>query len=355
MEGDGTMDDTQAVRLTALAHGGGCGCKLDPGVLTEILGAPSGFPMPADLLVDAATRDDAAVWRIDETTALVATTDFFTPIVDDPFDFGRIAATNALSDVYAMGAVPIFCLAIVGMPVNALSRETVKRILEGGRSVAEAARAPIAGGHSIDAAEPIYGLVALGTVHPDRLLTNAGARPDDVMILGKPLGIGIYSAALKKGELSDAAYAEMIASTTRLNTPGMALGGIEGVHAATDVTGFGLLGHLFEMAQGSGLRAVVDLDRVPVFETARRLAEAGCKTGASGRNWAAIEGGVTLPEGLGDAWRALLCDPQTSGGLLVSCAGHAADAVLALFREHGHADAAIIGRFEAGETGVTVA
>ncbi|MCR9268235.1 MAG: selenide, water dikinase SelD, partial [Alphaproteobacteria bacterium] len=217
------MDDTSPVRLTSLAHGGGCGCKLDPGVLTEILGAPSAFPMPKDLLVDAATRDDAAVYRINGETALVATTDFFTPIVDDPFVFGQIAATNALSDIYAMGATPIFCLAIVGMPVNDLPRETVRAILEGGRTVAETAGAPIAGGHSIDAAEPIYGLVALGTVHPDKLLTNAGAKPGDVLILGKPLGIGIYSAALKKEILPPEAYAEMVASTTRLNTPGQAL------------------------------------------------------------------------------------------------------------------------------------
>lgn len=348
------MDDTQTVRLTSLAHGGGCGCKLDPAVLTDILGAPSGFPMPKDLLVDAATRDDAAVWRINDETALVATTDFFTPIVDDPFDFGRIAATNALSDVYAMGATPIFCLAIVGMPVNALPRETVRLILEGGRSVAEAAGAPVAGGHSIDAAEPIYGLVALGLVHPDRLLANARAKAGDVLILGKPLGIGIYSAALKRGQLGDDAYAEMIASTTRLNTPGAALAGMAGVHAATDVTGFGLLGHVSEMAQGSGLKARIDRDRVPVFDAARALAGEGIKTGASGRNWSAVADGVTLAARLGDVERALLCDPQTSGGLLVSCTPDSADAVLEVFRQHGHTDAAVIGAMEAGPAGVGV-
>ena len=348
------MDDTPGTRLTELAHGGGCGCKLDPAVLTDILGAPSGFPMPADLLVDAATRDDAAVWRVNDETALVATTDFFTPIVDDPREFGRIAATNALSDVYAMGATPIFCLAIVGMPVNALPRETVRQILEGGRSVAEAAGAPIAGGHSIDAAEPIYGLVALGTVHPDRLLANARAKAGDVLILGKPLGIGIYSAALKRGILPEAAYAEMIASTTRLNTPGAALAGMAGVHAATDVTGFGLLGHLSEMASGSGLRGVVERDRVPVFDTARRLAEEGVKTGASGRNWSAVCDHVEDAGALDEWHRTVLCDPQTSGGLLVSCAPEAAQAVLSLFREHGHGDAAIVGRMEEG-AGVRVA
>ncbi|WP_300545386.1 selenide, water dikinase SelD [Maricaulis sp.] len=347
------MDDTRDIRLTSLAHGGGCGCKLDPGVLTEILGAPSGYPMPAELLVDAATRDDAAVWQVNAETALVATTDFFTPIVDDPRDFGRIAATNALSDIYAMGAGPIFCLAIVGMPVNKLPHETVRAILEGGRSVAEIAGAPIAGGHSIDAAEPIYGLVALGVMHPERLLTNAGARAGDVLILGKPLGIGIYSAALKKGELPAEAYSEMIASTTRLNTPGAALAGMAGVHAVTDVTGFGLLGHASEMAQGSGVRAVIERDKVPVFETARRLAGAGFKTGASGRNWNAVEHRVTAP-GLDETERALLCDPQTSGGLLVSCAPDAAEAVLAVFREHGHDAAATIGHVETGR-GVSVA
>jgi selenide,water dikinase len=348
------MDDTPVQRLTSLAHGGGCGCKLDPGVLTEILGAPSGLPMPKALIVDAATRDDAAVYRINDETALVATTDFFTPIVDDPHVFGQIAATNALSDVYAMGATPIFCLAIVGMPVNTLPRETVRAILEGGRSVAEAAGAPIAGGHSIDAAEPIYGLVALGLVQPDRLLTNAGARPSDVLVLGKPLGIGIYSAALKKEILPAEAYAEMVASTTRLNTPGRVLSGMDGVHALTDVTGFGLLGHLSEMAQGAGVRPVVERSKLPVFETARRLAGEGIRTGASGRNWAAIHKGIETPADWSDTDQTLLCDPQTSGGLLVSCAPEAVESVLAVFAEHGHAGACVIGRVEAGASGVRV-
>lgn len=351
---DDTADAIGAVRLTSLAHGGGCGCKLDPGVLSDILGAPSGFPAPPQLLVDAATRDDAAVWRVNDETALVATTDFFTPIVDDPHAFGRIAATNALSDVYAMGATPIFCLAIVGMPVGKLPRDTIRAILEGGRSVAEAAGAPVAGGHSIDAAEPIYGLVALGVVHPDRLLTNAGAQPGDVLILGKPLGIGIYSAALKKGELPAAAYEEMIASTTRLNTPGAALAGLPGVHALTDVTGFGLLGHLTEMAQAAGVRAVVERGNVPVFPAARALAEGGTKTGASARNWAAIETGIETPLDWSETDRTLLTDPQTSGGLLVSCAADSAETVLALFREHGHMDAAVVGHVEAGKAAVVV-
>jgi selenide,water dikinase len=349
------MDDRSVPKLTSLAHGGGCGCKLDPGVLSAILGETPVLPMAGNLIVDASTRDDAAVYRIDDRTALVATTDFFTPIVDDPFHFGRIAATNALSDIYAMGAKPIFCLAIVGMPVATLPHETIRAILDGGRSVAEAAGAPIAGGHSIDAAEPIYGLVALGLADPAKILTNAGAQAGDVLILGKSLGVGIFSAALKRGILSESDYEAMIASTTRLNTPGTALADLEGVHAATDVTGFGLLGHLSEMCLGAGLRAVVERDHLPVFEGARALLAQGVKTGASGRNWAAITAQIPAPEGLSDFDQALMCDPQTSGGLMVSCAPGAVDRVLDVFRAAGHEDAAIIGRFEAGPARIDIA
>lgn len=335
-------------RLTSLAHGGGCGCKLAPNVLSDILsGAPAGL-VPRDLLVDAATSDDAAVWRISDDAAIVATTDFFMPIVDDPFDFGRIAATNAISDVYAMGARPIFSLALVGMPVGKISTETIRKVLDGGRTVAEAAGAPIAGGHSIDSVEPIYGLVALGLVHPKRILRNCDARAGDVLILGKPLGVGVFSAALKRGELSPEDYGAMIASTTRLNTPGAELGAIEGVHAVTDVTGFGLLGHLAEVCRGSGVGAIVDRAAVPVFEGARRLAAEGVRTGASGRNWASVSAWIDPPADLSDPERDLLCDPQTSGGLLVSCAMAAVGDVLALFRKHGHAEAAAIGEMIAG-------
>jgi selenide,water dikinase len=342
------MDDRSVPKLTSLAHGGGCGCKLDPAVLTAILGEAPILPMGGDLMVDAATRDDAAVYRVNDQTALVATTDFFTPIVDDPFQFGQIAATNALSDIYAMGAKPIFCLAIVGMPVAKLPSETIKAILDGGRSVAQTAGAPIAGGHSIDAAEPIYGLVAMGLADPSRVLTNVGAKAGDVLILGKALGIGIFSAALKRGLLSELDYAAMIASTTRLNTPGTALADIDGVHAATDVTGFGLMGHLTEMCLGSGLRAVLERDRIPVFPGARALLGEGVKTGASGRNWTAIDRQISTPHGLSEFDRNLLCDPQTSGGLLVSCRADCVDEVLALFQGEGHADAAVIGRMENG-------
>jgi selenide,water dikinase len=337
-------------RLTSLAHGGGCGCKLAPNVLSELL-AGLASPVPKDLIVDAATSDDAAVWRINDETAIVATTDFFMPVVDDPYDFGRIAATNALSDIYAMGASPIFSLAIVGMPVGKLCTETIRKILDGGRRVAEEAGAPVAGGHSIDSVEPIYGLVALGLVHPARLKRNSTAKAGDVLILGKPLGVGVFSAALKKGILPADDYAAMIASTTRLNRPGTELARQDGVHAMTDVTGFGLLGHLAELCCGAGLGAVLDRDAVPVFPGARRLVAEGVKTGASGRNWASV--GAMVDGNLSDAERDILCDPQTSGGLLVACAADVVDDALAVFRAHGH-DAAVIGRMREGPARISV-
>ena len=347
------MIDAHEPRLTSLAHGGGCGCKLAPNVLSEILaGMPTG-PMPKDLLVDAATSDDAAVWRVSDETAIVATTDFFMPVVDDPFDFGRIAATNAISDLYAMGARPIFSLALVGMPVGRIGTATIRKILDGGRSVSEKAGAPVAGGHSIDSVEPIYGLVALGIVHPKKILRNCDARPGDVLLLGKPLGIGIFSAALKKEILPREDYAAMIASTTRLNAPGAELSSIAGVHAVTDVTGFGLLGHLAEVCRGSGVAARIRRAEIPVFAGARRLAKDGVRTGASPRNWASVAAIIDPPADWSEADRDILCDPQTSGGLLVSCAPESVDDVLALFRRHGH-DAAAIGEIGAGTPKISV-
>lgn len=349
------MTDAQEPRLTSLAHGGGCGCKLAPNVLSEILsGLPAGL-MPKDLLVDAATSDDAAVWRVSDDVAIVATTDFFMPVVDDPFEFGRIAATNAISDVYAMGAKPIFSLALVGMPVGKIGIETIRKILDGGRSVAEKAGAPVAGGHSIDSVEPIYGLVALGLVHPKKILRNCEARPGDVLILGKPLGIGIFSAALKKEILPAQDYDAMIASTTLLNTPGAELSSIDGVHAVTDVTGFGLLGHLAEVCRGSGVAAGIRRADVPVFAGARRLVMEGVRTGASPRNWASVAAMIDPPADWSEADRDILCDPQTSGGLLVSCSPRAADNVLELFRRHGHDGAAIVGEIGAGAPGIAIA
>jgi selenide, water dikinase len=330
-------------RLTSFSHGGGCGCKIAPGVLQSILRKSAPQMLPADLLVGIETSDDAAVYRVNDTQAIVATTDFFMPIVDDPYDFGAIAATNAISDVYAMGATPLFALALVGMPVDRLPVDTIRRILEGGEAVCRIAGIPVAGGHTIDSVEPIYGLVAIGLVDPRHLKRNAGAQPGDVLILGKPLGVGIYSAALKKERLPADAYRVLIDHATKLNTPGIALGRMDGVHALTDVTGFGLLGHLLEMCRASGASAALDLARVPLLPSARDLADAGMVTGASGRNWAGYGADVELDAGVRDTDRALLTDPQTSGGLLVACAPDAQDAVLRVFREQGFERAAVIG------------
>jgi len=331
-------------RLTSLSHGGGCGCKIAPGVLSEILKSGSGLPVPAELLVGIETADDAAVYQLNDEQALIATTDFFMPIVDDPYDFGRIAATNAISDVYAMGGKPILALALVGMPISVLSTDTIGKILAGGQSVCQAAGIPIAGGHTIDSVEPIYGLVALGLVHPKRVKRNADAKPGDRLILGKPLGVGVLSAALKKDQLGAPGYAQMIANTTQLNTPGPDLAALEGVHALTDVTGFGLAGHALELARGAGCTVHIDWARVPLLDGVRQFAAQGLITGASGRNWAAYGQEVTLPPGFAAHDQALLSDPQTSGGLLVSCAPECVDAVLAVFRRHGFAAAAEIGQ-----------
>jgi selenide,water dikinase len=341
-------------RLTSLSHGGGCGCKIAPGVLSEILKDTARMPMPAELLVGIETADDAAVYRLNDEQALIATTDFFMPIVDDPYDFGRIAATNAISDVYAMGGRPIMALALVGMPVNVLSTATIGRILAGGESVCREAGIPIAGGHTIDSVEPIYGLVALGLVHPSRVKRNADARAGDVLVLGKPIGVGVMSAALKKDALDAEAYARMIETTTRLNTPGPDLAALEGVHALTDITGFGLAGHALELARGAKLGVRIDWAKVPLLGGVRDLAVRGLVTGASGRNWAAYGNEVTLPAGFAAADQALLTDPQTSGGLLVSCAPSAVEEVLAVFRRHGFTQPAIIGEVLAGSTGLAV-
>ena len=342
------------VRLTTLTQGGGCGCKIAPAALTEILAkVPRPLLDPA-LLVGIETSDDAAVYRLNDEQAVVATTDFFMPIVDDPYDFGRIAATNALSDIYAMGARPIFALAIVGMPLDKLPLNVIQDILAGGNSVCEAAGIPIAGGHSIDSVEPIYGLVALGVIHPQRVIRNSTACGDDAIVLGKALGIGILSSALKKGALSDEGYRQMLASTTQLNTVGHRLSEIDGVHAMTDVTGFGLLGHLAEICRGSRLGARVAFESLPILPAALSLAQQGYNTGAAARNWASYGHEVQLPEDLAPWQHALLCDPQTSGGLLVTCAPEAVSEVLALFRDEGFASAAVIGQMQAGATRITV-
>ncbi|HXS51198.1 MAG TPA: selenide, water dikinase SelD [Usitatibacter sp.] len=342
------------VRLTQFSHGGGCGCKIAPGVLEQILAKSGPAIVPRDLLVGIETSDDAAVYRLNDRQAIVATTDFFMPIVDDPFDFGAIAATNAISDVYAMGGQPLFALALVGMPVNQLPLEVIRKILEGGESVCARAGIPIAGGHTIDSIEPIYGLVAIGLVDPRNLKRNAGAKAGDKLILGKPLGVGIYSAALKKGRLDAAGYKAMIDATTKLNTPGTRLAEMPEVHALTDVTGFGLLGHLLEMTKGSKAAARVHWDALPLLPGAIDFARNGILTGASGRNWSGYGVQVKLGAKLGDAEKALLTDPQTSGGLLVACAPAAVDKVLDIFRDDGFPHASVIGEFSEGNAAVTV-
>jgi len=348
-----TPVETVSVRLTSLSHGGGCGCKIAPALLAQIVAKAGGAAVPKALLVGIESSDDAAVYRLSDTQAIVATTDFFMPIVDDPFDFGNIAATNAISDVYAMGGTPLFALAIVGMPIARLSVETIRRILEGGESACARAGIPVAGGHSIDSVEPIYGLVAIGIVDPKRLKRNLGALPGDRLVLGKPLGIGVYGAALKKEQLDASGYRAMIDSATRLNTPGIRLGALEGVHALTDVTGFGLLGHLLEVCRGSNVGAVIDWARVPLLPGVSDLVRQGHKTGGSARNWASYGGSVDL-KGLGDIEQALLADPQTSGGLLVSCAPDSVDEVLAIFHADGFAEAVTIGEIVAGSPTVVV-
>ena len=337
------------IRLTEFSHGGGCGCKIAPAILTELLAATPIRGLPKELLVGTETADDAAVYKLNDTQALVATTDFFTPIVDDPYDFGRIAATNAISDIYAMGAQPIFALALVGMPLDKLPLEVIGRILAGGESICAEAGIPIAGGHSIDVLEPIYGLVALGLVHPDKVKRNSSAKAGDVLILGKPLGVGILSAALKKGKLSDAGYQAMIESTTKLNTPGVALADMPGVHALTDVTGFGLAGHLLEICRGSKLSAEVAFSDLPLLADAVSFVKEGIATGASDRNWKGYGQDVVLPAGAAEWQKKLVTDPQTSGGLLVACAPEAEAAVLAEFSKRGFAQARRIGKLRPGE------
>jgi selenide,water dikinase len=342
-------------RLTSLSHGGGCGCKIAPGVLADLLKRSVPLPAFPDLLVGTETADDAAVYRLNDEQAIIATTDFFMPIVDDPYDFGRIAATNALSDVYAMGGKPILALALVGMPINVLPHHVIAAVLRGGEDVCTQAGIPVAGGHSIDSVEPIYGLAALGVIHPQRVKRNAGARAGDVLVLGKPLGVGVLSAALKKNQLDDAGYREMIANTTKLNRPGTDLAALPGVHALTDVTGFGLLGHTLELARGAGLSAHLRYADLPWLTGVEAFVDAGVITGASGRNWASYGESVGLSAGLPERARALLTDPQTSGGLLVSCTPESVDDVLAIFRADGFDRAVVIGEMRDGTPRVDVA
>jgi selenide, water dikinase len=341
-------------RLTSLSHGGGCGCKIAPGVLADLLKRSAPAASFAQLLVGMETADDAAVYRLNDEQAVIATTDFFMPIVDDPFDFGRIAAANALSDVYAMGGTPILALAILGMPIKVLPHEVIREILRGGETICAQAGIPIAGGHSIDSVEPIYGLAALGLVNPQHIKRNSGAHAGDALLLGKSLGVGILSAALKKNQLGAADYRVMIDVTTSLNRAGPELARLRGVHAMTDVTGFGLLGHLLEMCRGARLGARLKMADVPLIENVLAMAEAGLVTGASARNWASYGADVRLAPGLEGAPKTLLSDPQTSGGLLIACAQDTVDDVMEIFAQHGCRQAARIGAMIEGEPRIEV-
>lgn len=349
------LAEISEIKLTAFSHGGGCGCKIAPAVLREILSKSAIGKTWPDLLVGNESSDDAAVYRLNAAQALIATTDFFTPIVDDPYDFGRIAATNALSDIYAMGGSPILALAIVGMPINKLPVAAIQRILAGGEAICSQAGIPIAGGHSIDSPEPIYGLVGLGLAHPDKIKRNNTAREMDALILGKGLGVGILSAALKKGSLSVDGYRQMMDATTQLNSCGVELAGIAGVHAITDVTGYGLLGHLLEMCNGSALGAEINFSAIPILSEALNLAKQGFGPGAIERNWASYGEQVLLPAVFPDWQKRLLCDPQTSGGLLVACSEAAVPSVLEVFTRQGFRDAARIGKMVEGNALVRLA
>ena len=342
------------VRLTSFSHGGGCGCKIAPGVLSAILRSSAGGIVPKELMVGIETADDAAVYKLNDEQALIATTDFFMPIVDDPFDFGQIAATNAISDVYAMGGRPIMALALVAMPIDKLTVEQIGEVIRGGESVCREAGIPIAGGHTIDSVEPIYGLVVMGIVHPGKVRRNADAKAGDVLVLGKPIGVGVLSAALKKNALDAAGYRQLIATTTRLNTPGIALADMAGVHAITDVTGFGLASHALEMSRGAGLGVTIEWSKVPLLDGVAGMARDGFVTGASGRNWAGYGAEVELAAALPPVARDLLSDPQTSGGLLVACAPSSVEDVLAVFRAQGFDAAAVIGSVRTGPAGLRV-
>lgn len=340
-------------RLTRFSHGAGCACKLSPQDLRTVLGLVGDLgPASADpdLLVGFDTSDDAAVYRLRDDLAIVVTTDFFTPIVDDPHDWGRIAATNALSDVYAMGGTPLLALNLVAWPREGLGFDLLAQVLDGGAAVARAAGCLVAGGHSIDDAEPKYGMAVVGTVHPDAVLTNAAARPGDVLVLTKPIGLGVISTAAKRDQAPARAVSRAIEIMTTLNATARDAAVEVGVHAATDVTGFGLLGHLREMAAGSGVGAVVDAAAVPVIEDVRSLIAAGMVAGGTQRNHAFVSDSVdwgALPE----VEQLLLADAQTSGGLLLAVAPDRADALVAALRARSTPAAAVVGRLVADHPG----
>lgn len=320
------------IKLTQYSHGAGCGCKISPAILDKILHSNLHINADPRLLVGNSERDDAAVWDLGDGNALISTTDFFMPIVDDPFDFGRIASANAISDVYAMGGRPVLAIAILGWPVDKLPPETAQKVLEGARTICAEAGISLAGGHSIDCPEPVFGLAVNGLVPSARVKRNSTAAPGCLLYLTKALGVGILSTAQKKGLLAPEDAAIALRSMVTLNKLGEALGKIAAVKAMTDVTGFGLLGHLTEMCEGSGVSATIELNKVPTIPSIYRYLEQGCIPGGTNRNWASYGSKISLTN---DAQKHLLADPQTSGGLLIAVTPEGAPEVEQLLRDHG--------------------
>lgn len=327
------------VKLTRYSHGGGCGCKISPAILDKILKSSSHAPVNKRLLVGNSSKDDAAAYDLDNGMALISTTDFFMPIVDDPFYFGKIASANAISDVYAMGGKPILAIAILGWPVNTLSPEIAQQVLEGARQICYEAGIPLAGGHSIDSPEPIFGLAVNGLVAIDNLKQNNTAKEGDLLFLTKPLGVGILATAQKRDLLKEASLDLLLNQLGKLNNVGEALGGVEGVHAMTDVTGFGLLGHLIEMADGSGISASISYDSTPIIAAAIELAAQKVGPGATARNWESYGSKVSFaPDVNMTEALSILPDPQTNGGLLIAVDPASKQEVQKILSEFGLAD-----------------
>ncbi|HEY3282826.1 MAG TPA: selenide, water dikinase SelD [Armatimonadota bacterium] len=339
------------VRLTSLSHGAGCGCKLSPVELTQVLKHLPPILDPA-VLVGPESRDDAAVYQLSPELALVLTTDFFTPLVDDPYDFGRIAAANALSDIYAMGAEPKLALSLVAFPARTLSADILAEILRGGAAITQQAGVSLVGGHSIDDTEPKFGLVALGFAHPQRILRNRGARPGDRLVLTKPLGVGILVTALKRDRITEEELQEAVQTMTTLNDRASRALLEVGAHSCTDVTGFGLLGHLKEVLEGSGVGARIFWEQVPFLGQVAGLAKEGVIPGGTERNLASVEELMRWPEGFEEWQRLMLADAQTSGGLLASVPADRVDELLALLRQAGTPAQAVIGEVVAEPAGV---
>ena len=328
----------QEYKLTQYSHGGGCGCKIAPSVLDEILKSGYTFPDNKALLVGNHSKDDAAVYDLGNGTAVISTTDFFMPIVNDALDFGRIASSNAISDVYAMGGSPIMAIAILGWPVNVIPAHIAQKVLEGSRAICLEAGIPLAGGHSIDAPEPIFGLAVTGTVDVTNLKQNNTAKAGDYLFLTKKLGAGIMATAQKRELITNRHFDLLLQQLTKLNSIGAQLGKIDGVHAMTDVTGFGLLGHLSEMAAGSGLSAMLSYNDVPVLEGAKEYLEQKVVPGATTRNWSSINQQVSISENIDDNHViSLLNDPQTNGGLLIAVSESAVSQVQQLLQQGGYA------------------